>query len=140
MSDRTFVNVVLRLVDFEENKEIFEHEMESPLGDGLIKLEYFDVHPSEVVIEEAMKDKMIPFDKSWGATGSYEHGSSHGRYLADGLYVIKRLSGTDKLFVHVDDVLEAYNNGDLLEMLQDVRERNSVLGWHEQLQILDRRE
>lgn len=137
MSSRTTVILVVRVVDYENNKELFEEaDLETEDLDGtLVTLEYHDVYPHQISVEE-LRAQNIPYDISWGAGHNYEAGKEYGRVFADGSWRAKLFSGTARGLVSLENVIAAYEFGNIEQFLEAKKLEHFVMSWDDQNAIL----
>lgn len=115
MAIRTTVKLVVRKVDFENNKTLFgSPDSHVDHSDTLVSLTYFDAIISSLALDVKLQEKYIPYELSWDEDFEYPAGTEYCRILADG---------------RIDN--KTFSDGD---------EVSSVISWEEQNIIMQGRE
>lgn len=140
MSDRTNVNLSIRLDDFTKHPSLFEgFEISKSVSNTMISLDYCDINNADLEIEATMQSLRIPYDKTWENGKGFACGSEYCRVLDNGCVSVKKLTGDDQRSVNLDEVINAYKTGDIQAYFQQKIDDLYIIDWEQQEYILQAR-
>lgn len=145
MTDNTSVTLLVRAKDFSENEELFDGpDEENKIGDDFISLEFFDVNCGTLDFENTLREKRIPYDKTWGNGAGYNCGTEYCRVLASGIVEMKEFSGTNKNHVDLSDLIDAYKSESgwvgVIDFIENKANEVMVMSWEDQAIIMQGRD
>lgn len=140
MSNLSMVNLVVRKEDLLSNKHLFSDAAYQGEHDGLLmSLTYYDVQFAILDIEKTLQENRVPYDKCWDKGDELPCGTEYCRVLSDGSIVVKGFSGVVEDAVHLDDVIQAYKQGDIINFLESKKNEITVMSWDNQEVIMQAR-
>lgn len=141
MGDRTFIELIVRSIDFQKHESLFEdHDNNEVFADGLLCLTYYDVNYANLDFENALQEKRIPYDKTWGDGDEYTSGFKYCRVLSNGSVIVQEFSDEGRHSVKLNEAIKAYQQGQIAEFLQAAKKERDSISWDDQETIMQRRE
>jgi hypothetical protein len=141
MGDRTSVTFTIRKADQEQFEKLSDGANEVFEGESLpnevvtIDNTFHGVYP-ELGFESKLKKQKIPYDKAWDSGGEHSAGTEYHRITQDGESVIKTFIGETEGLVPFDDVVKAFESGEIENYIAKMKAELIMMSWSEQNDIL----
>lgn len=138
MKNNTNVRLTVLKSDFEKNQSILSgFSSKETLSKNLIKLTFESVKFGHLGFEGNADEIGMPYDKEWDSGELFSSGLEHFRVMANRDHVFIDASSPKEDVVNLDDAIEAYKKGDMIDFFENAKSESLVMSWREQESILD---
>lgn len=112
---------------------ILKHDKERL--EGMLNYTFLEIDWAIWGFESKLQDEKIPYEKSWGQGNEYGDGTEHHRINKDGISIIQQFEGNQEGFVSLQDVINAYECGDIENYIANMKSSVNPISWDEQNKI-----